>query len=326
MNNFKKIGLSALAGSLVAVSAQAADVSLSGGASVAFTSNTGEDKTTYYMNDSINITVSGETDNGLTITTSLELDGGANTGSSFDNRSLTIGTESAGTITFAGHGGDSVISGWDDVMPTAYEEVFALTRKESDATTAGNTVIAGFGGDNLWRYDSPSISGVSVHAAYQSASSTASGGTPAKVSSYSDIGIQIVPEMVEGLSIGLATGEYDETASKSIDIDTQWVKYAYGSFTVGYQQSERSGSAAADQDESDSWAVSYAVSDDFSVSYGQHEYEEGTDTDIQESSGFSASYTSGGVSISAAFNSTDNIQADSAADEESYEIAFSFAF
>ena len=37
MNNFKKIGLSALAGSLVAVSAQAADVSLSGGASVAFT-------------------------------------------------------------------------------------------------------------------------------------------------------------------------------------------------------------------------------------------------------------------------------------------------
>ena len=326
MNNFKKIGLSALAGSLVAVSAQAADVSLSGGASVAFTSNTGYDKTTYYMNDSINITVSGETDSGLNITTSLELDGGANASSSFDNRSLKIGNDDVGTITFAGHGGDSVIGGWDDVMPTAYEEVFALTRKESDATTAGNTVIAGFGGNNLWRYDSPSMSGVSVHAAYQSASSTASGGTPAKVSSYSDIGIQIAPEMVEGLSLGMATGEYDETASKSIDIDTMWVKYAYGSFTVGYQSSEREGTAAADKDESDSWAVSYAVSDDFSVSYGQHEYEEGTDTDVQESSGFSASYTSGGVSVSAAFNSTDNIQVDSAADEDSYEIAFSFAF
>ena len=330
MNNLRKIGLSALAGSLVAVSAQAADVSLSGGASVAFTSNTGYDKTTYYMNDSINITVSGETDSGLQITTKLELDGGgaASTGS-FDNRSLTIGTEDMGTITFAGHGGDSVMSGWDDVMPTAYEEVFALTRKEADATTDGNAVIAGFGGNNLWRYDSPTISGVSVHAAYQSASSTASGGTggtPAKVSSYSDIGIQIAPEMVEGLSIGYATGEYDETASKSIDVSTMWVKYAYGSFTVGYQQSDREGTAAADKDESDSWAVSYAVSDDFSISYGQHEYEEGTDTDIQESSGFSASYTSGGVSISAAFNSTDNIKVDSAADEDSYEIAFSFAF
>ena len=328
MNNFKKIGLSALAGSLVAVSAQAADVSLSGGASVAFTSNTGEDKTSYYMNDSINITVSGETDSGLTITTKLELDGGANASSSFDNRSLTIGTEDMGTLTFAGHGGDSVIGGWDDVMPTAYEEVFALTKKESDAATgAGNVVIAGFSGDNLWRYDSPSISGISFHAAYQSAATAAGGdGSPASVSSYSDIGIQIAPEMVEGLSIGVATGEYDETASKSIDIDTMWVKYAIGSFTVGVQQSERSGSAAADQDESDSWGVSYAVSDDFSVSYGQHEYEEGTDTDIQESSGFSASYTSGGVSVKAAFNSTDNIQNDAADDEESYEIAFSFAF
>ena len=325
MNNFKKIGLSALAGSLVAVSAQAADVSLSGGASVAFTSNTGEDKTTYYMNDSVNMTISGETDNGLTVTTKLELDGD-NGGGSYDNRSISIASESAGTVTFSAHGGDSVIGGWDDVMPTAYEEVFALTKKEADGATDGNTVIAGFGGNSLWRYDSPAMSGVSVHAAYQSASSTASGKTPAKVSSYSDIGIQIAPEMVEGLSIGIATGEYDETASKSIDIDTQWVKYAYGSFTVGYQQSERSGSAAADQDESESWAVSYAVSDDFSVSYGQHEYEEGTDTDVQESSGFSASYTSGGVSISAAFNSTDNIQNDSAADEDSYEIAFSFAF
>ena len=327
MNKFKKIGLSALAGSLVAVSAQAADVSLSGGASVSFTSAFDGDKTGYGMNDSITMTVSGETDGGLNITTSLELDGaGAASTGSFDSRSLTIGNDEMGTITFAGHGGSSVIGGWDDVMPTAYEEVFALTKKQADVTTSGNTVIAGFGGNNLWRYDSPTISGVSVHAAYQSAATAASGNNPASVSSYSDLGVQIVPEMVEGLSLGIATGEYDETASKPIDVDTMWVKYAVGSFTVGYQQSERSGSAAADKDESDSWAVSYAVSDDFSVSYGQHEYEQGVDTDIQESSGFSASYTSGGVSVKAAFNSTDNIQADSAADEDSYEIAFSFAF
>ena len=69
MNKFKKLGLSALAGSLVAVSAQAV-VSLSGGASVAFTSASDGDKTGYYMNDSINITVAGETDGGLNITTS----------------------------------------------------------------------------------------------------------------------------------------------------------------------------------------------------------------------------------------------------------------
>ena len=325
MNKFKKLGLSALAGSLVAVSAQAAEVSLSGGASVAFTSASDGDKTGYYMNDSINITVSGETDGGLNITTSLELDGD-NGGGSYDNRSVKIGNDEMGNVTYSAHGGDTVVGGWDDVMPTAYEEVFALTKKEADTATSGNTVIGGFGGNNLWRYDSPSISGVSIHASYQSASAAASGTTPASVSSYSDFGIQLAPEMVEGLSIGYATGEFDETASAAVDVSTLWVKYTYGSFTIGYQESERDGNAAANDDESDSWAVSYAVSDDFSVSYGQHEYEEGTDTDVQESSGFSASYTSGGVSVKAAFNSTDNIQNDSAADEESMEIAFSFAF
>jgi len=72
--NIKKIGLTALAGSLVAVSAHAADVSLSGGASVAIYKKADSAKTLYYQNDSITFTVSGETDGGLTVTTSIELD------------------------------------------------------------------------------------------------------------------------------------------------------------------------------------------------------------------------------------------------------------
>ncbi len=321
--NIKKIGLSALAGSLVAVSAQAADVSLSGGASVAFTSAFDSDKTGYYMNDSITMTVSGETDGGLTITTSLELDGGgaASTGS-FDNRSIKIGSDEMGTITYAAHGGDSVVGGWDDKMPTAYEEVFALTKRQSDDVVGGgNLVIAGASGDGLWRYDSPSFNGVSIHAAYQSANATSG-----RVSSYSDMGIQIAPEMVEGLTAGYAVGEFDETASRAIDVSTMWVTYAMGSFTVGYQQSENDGPSPTHTDESDSWAVSYAVSDEMSVSYGQHVYEGGVTTNDQESSGFSASYTAGGTTISAAFNSTDNIRNTATDDEDSYEIAISFAF
>ena len=143
MNNFKKIGLSALAGSLVAVSAHAAEISMSGGASVAVTSGDDKGKSSYYQNDSITFTVAGETDGGLSITTKLELDGGANASSSFDNRSLAIGHDTLGTVTFSGHGGDSVLSGWDDKTPTAYEEAWALT--------TGNVKIDGIAGDNLWR-------------------------------------------------------------------------------------------------------------------------------------------------------------------------------
>ncbi|MDA9643222.1 porin [bacterium] len=319
MNKFKKIGLSALAGSLVAMSASAYEITMSGGASVAATnadSKTG--KTGYYMNDSITFTVAGETDSGLSITTKLELDGGANASSSFDNRSLAIAHDELGTVTFSGHGGDSVMSGWDDVMPTAYEESFGLTTSPS--------VINGVAGDNLWRYDSPSFSGLTVHASYQSTEQTGSTGA------YSDVGVQYVPEMVEGLSLGWASGEVDESTSETaddvtgIDETTMWVKYTTGGFTLGYQTSEADGSSSTQDDDSTSYGISYAVSDSLSISYGEHEMDLGSSTSDQNSSGVSASYTTGGVSIKAAFNETENVGGVSTTDVDNFEVALVFAF
>ena len=318
MNKFKKIGLSALAGSLVAMSASAYEITMSGGASVAATTADDNAKTGYYMNDSITFTVSGETDGGLSITTKLELDGGANASSSFDNRSLAIGHDTMGTVTFSGHGGDSVLSGWDDVMPSAYEESFGLTTSPS--------VINGVAGDNLWRYDSPSFSGLTVHASYQSKEQTLSTGA------YSDIGVQYVPEMMDGLSLGYAAGEVDESASlggvevTGIDESTMWVKYTTGGFTLGYQQSEADGATTTQDDESTSYGISYAVSDALSVSYGEHEMDLGSSTSDQNSSGVSASYTMGGVAIKASFNETENVAGVATTDVENYEVALVFAF
>ena len=333
MNAIKKIGLSALAGSLVAMSANALEVTMSGGASVAVTSAAKTNKSTFYQNDSITFKVSGETDGGLTVTTSMELDGdtaGATAG--MDSRSIKVAHPEFGTVTFAGHGGDTVVGGWDDVTPTAYEEVWALT-KTSAATPVGNSSIGGFGGNNLWRYDSPSFGGASFHASYNSASATGS------VNSYADWGVQIAPEAIEGLSIGYALGEHDESTEGTgndsasdvtgLDTSVMWVKYAFGPVTVGYQESEVDGPTTTEDDESTAMSISYAISDDLSVSYGTHELDLGsataTGTD-QESSGFSASYTMGGTSIKAAFNETDNINGTATDDEESMEIALVFAF
>ena len=318
MNKFKKIGLSALAGSLVAMSASAYEITMSGGASVAATTADDNAKTGYYMNDSITFTVSGETDGGLSITTKLELDGGANASSSFDNRSLAIAHDELGTVTFSGHGGDSVMGGWDDVMPSAYEESFGLTTSPA--------VINGVSGDNLWRYDSPSFSGLTVHASYQSKEQTLSTGA------YSDIGVQYVPEMMDGLSLGYAAGEVDESASlggvevTGIDESTMWVKYTTGGFTLGYQQSEADGATSTQDDESTSYGISYAVSDALSVSYGEHEMDLGSSTSDQNSSGVSASYTMGGVAIKASFNETENVGGVATTDVENYEVALVFAF
>ena len=318
MNKFKKIGLSALAGSLVAMSASAYEITMSGGASVAVTNASDETKSTYYQNDSITFTVAGETDGGLSITTKLELDGGANASSSFDNRSLAIGHDTMGTLTFSGHGGDTVLSGWDDKTPSAYEESWGLT--------TGASVINGTSGDNLWRYDSPSFSGLTVHASYLNTEQTGSTGA------YSDVGVQYSPEMVEGLTLAYAAGEIDESTSETaddvtgIDETTYWISYVYGPVTVGYQSSEADGATSTQDDESTAMGISYAVSDSLTVSYNEHEMDLGSSTSDQESSGVSASYTMGGATISVSFNETENVGGTSTSDVENYEVAVSFAF
>ena len=320
MNNIKKIGLSALAGSLVAMSAHA-EISMSADASVAIGKANEGAKTGYYQSDSIYFTYAGETDGGLGVTVKLELDGDAeNPGTGMDNRSIAITSEGMGTLTYAGHGGDSVMGGWDDVTPNAYEEVYVGVK--TDAAVVATGAIGGKTGDGLWRYDSPSFSGVSLHASYYNDSATGS------VSSYADMGIQIAPEMVEGLSLGYATGSYDESASVlGVDVSTLWVKYAYGPVTVGYQVSEADGPTAATDDDTAAMSISYAVTDSLSISYGEHTIDNGGWSGVdQEATGMSASYTMGGTSIKAFRNSVDNIGGTAADDEKGWEIALSFAF
>ena len=101
-----------------------------------------------------------------------------------------------------------------------------------------------------------------------------------------------------------------------------------GSVSVGYQQSEINAGTAATTDETVSMSISYAVSDDLSISYGTHTVDFGDVATDQESSGFSASYTMGGMTIAGAVNSTDNVGGSTTAanDKDSYEFNQSFAF
>ena len=73
------------------------------------------------------------------------------------------------------------------------------------------------------------------------------------------------------------------------------------------------------------FGVSYAVSDDITIAYNQSTSDMASETNDQEASGFSASFTSGGITVAGMMNSVDNVshQTD---DAEGYEINFSFAF
>ena len=327
MNKLTKIGVSALAGSLAMTAVNAAEGSVSVSTGFAFASTGDENtKTTAYQFDSVVFSASGETDGGITVSASMELDNdNPATNAGMDDRKVSFGTDALGTVTFHGHGGSSVMGQWDDVTPNAYEEVW-------DTTTSADERIDGRSGNNLFTYDSPSFNGVMVKLAHQQSDTSTVTTNDKDLGHYTDFGIQFSPEMVEGLTVGYAEAELDDTATTTIDMETVFVKYAIGGLTVGYQTHDASGSTANKDDESESWGISYAVNDNFSIAYGQRDYNDDTSSDSttveQEDSGFSASYTMGGMTIAGHMNENDNVQGstNASADKESYEFALTFAF
>ena len=78
MNKLKKIGLTALAASLVTTSAFAAELTATGSASMGVKNNTGtsdpSNGKSFTMGNSVTFAGSGETDGGLTVSLSFELD------------------------------------------------------------------------------------------------------------------------------------------------------------------------------------------------------------------------------------------------------------
>ena len=84
--NIKKIGLTALAGSLIATSAFAGSMSVTGSAGISLSNASNYDNANSFSSgDSMNFSGSGELDNGMVITTKQEIDGG-----NLDDRSVVI--------------------------------------------------------------------------------------------------------------------------------------------------------------------------------------------------------------------------------------------
>ena len=313
MNKFKKIGVSALAGSLMAVSANALEMSVSGGASITFADYGGDvTNNAFSSGDGLTFSASGETDGGLTITSSLVLDNGVN-----DDQSVSIATADMGTITFHAKDGSSALGAVDDVMPTAYEEPwFGVTTP---------TKVDGKSGNGMWQYTSASMGGATLTATYLPS-------LAAVANSQTSIAIAYSPEMVDGLTVGYASQEDDSTAGAANQVDdtTMYAKYVFGSITAGVQQSDGDSNTDASDTESLGIGVSYAVSDEMSISYGQHTVEfpnDSTKSD-QESSAVSVSYTSGGMTVAGSIGSVDNLNGSTAAanDKDTYEFSMSFAF
>ena len=105
------------------------------------------------------------------------------------------------------------------------------------------------------------------------------------------------------------------------------ISYAMGPITASYSNNDFDVGLAASDQETSAFAISYTLSDNLSVTYGQETIEQTALTDAEYSK-ISASYTAGGMTISASMAEGDNIDQTTAANEdlEYWSLGASFAF
>ena len=311
MDNLKKIGLTALGTVLVASSAQAADITMSATSKITYTgADNGDDGNTWSMSDSISFSTTGEMDNGFTVTHGIELDGPA-----IDANSIAIDTGDMGTLTFVGGGTTGVITQWDDLTPNANEEAHA-------AGPFNGTASAVHGGGaithNLFIYDYTITDGVELKASYVPS------GLAGAVEGSTEYGIKYTG--IDGLTVYAAMGENNDAAAGIDNVNFAAI-YTAGAMSVGFQANDIDHATASSDRDTTILGVSYAVSDDLSVSLNTSTVEhESTTLDDQEATAVSFSYTSGGMTVSGTYGSMDNVGGTGTVDNNAYELNVAFAF
>ena len=328
--NIKKIGLTALGTSLIATSAMAGSMGVTGSAGITFSGQNKYDSgNTFSMTDSVTFSGGGEMDNGWNVTVNMEVENNAQmaTGNNMDSRSVVIDMGDMGTLTFAGHGGSTAASAVDDMTPSAYGEswdVIGSTGTRTGGSTSKVGAIGGYGDDKSFFYSAPAtIDGLGLNVSYVPSHTDRAESSLSFAASYSG---------VDGLTIGYAVDSNGKTGTtattEEIENELMYITYAYDSFTVGYQDNTADGATSNNDDEMTAYGITYAISDDLSIGYNYSEINLGDKTADQESTNYSFSYTMGSMTIAGAIVSMDNSGGSTSTrdDIEGYELDVSFAF
>ena len=311
MNNLKKLGLTALAGSLVASTATAGTLEVTGSATVKYQSKSGSAGTSgiqgnpWSDGNAISFKGSGDLDNGMSVGYVYTM-----TDAAFSSSAVTLDMGDAGMVAFAhgtAYGGIDTIK---DKMPTAGEEVW------DDQGTGDDAGVTDVGSDASLNYK-VDMNGITASASY------------ARTGVGTDTSVALVAaELVDGaeFGIGMAT-DVTGTSGTENDMSTVYAKYTTGAVTVGVQLSEIDKTATNGDIDREAAALSFAVNENLSVSWGIStvEYEDSSKTDA-ESTGVSASYTMGGMTFGAVSNKTDSFGGTAGSDQEFTEVSVSFAF
>ena len=298
--NIKKVGLTALAGSLVATSAFAGELTLSGGAKMSYVTNDGNQKVgdtagRFAMDQEISASGSGELDNGFVVTLSHGMSGEETAKS--DTSSLTLDMGDMGKLSYSDADSHAGLAGLEDFMPMAYEQAndgiggnaTAVMAKQPSGQGFGYDVTMGGVGISIGASDNI---GASADRTDGEQDNTAGSGATSSSS------IAFSFDAMDGLTLKAGIGQEGQSDGKEIDHTTVGFTYTYGPAKIGYQVNDEDDSAAGGTDlETEIYGISFMINDDFSISYAEHNTDKTNNSVDQEISSVQASYSMGGVSI-----------------------------
>ena len=361
MNNYKKIGLTALAGSLVSLgSVTAGEMSVSGSINTTLKFGVGGGNTSRSIGNDRDVTFSGggELDNGTTFSVSTT----TNDSLGLSGSTTTITTPSLGSFSFGASNGSAAYA-YDEEVPQAYEQV-------SDAKQTMSNQVGDFMDNNHVVYTTPTFdllgASVTAHLGYApqaNDTNVGDGGSQtysAAVGAGKEAGITVA---YEGLTLGAYGAERERTVPftaaatgnyQTDEFNGVWyAKYSMGPVSIGYSESymdagvtssiETTNQAVAERTAGgiftgEQMSIAFNVNDNLSISYttSDETYDTQddvatavtTDDDVTETiDAIQVAYSMGGMSIKA-YNMevTNPDQDDNAADQSVTEIALGFAF
>ena len=328
MKNIKKIGLSALAGALAMTSAHAGALSVTGNMEISYTKGSNE-TTSNPLGQANDITLKGSTelDNGVTVSYKNTSSDTTLTGDS----ELAFGNILGGTLAMTSAG--APISGIDNKTPTAFKDAEGMVGSITDVN----------GGDGTYgiRYTLADVGGSGVKLDYMyfpvhgtgdaTGDEGFSGGGHGNLDAH-DLAITGSVPGIDGLNVGAGyyRANYNLVGSGDTKEEgTVYATYAAGPVTVGYQVGAVAGQGANPASYKNQYlGISYAVSDDLSVSYNRTESTK-LNAGWQPTSTYdsiSLSYSMGGMTINVADADCGNCSYTNAKSQDERSISMSIAF
>ena len=308
MTNLKKLGLTALAGSLVATTGFAGSMDVTGAAKVSYTSDGAAAAVNpWSMDRAITFSGGGELDNGMNVSVKMVTGTASNT---FSSSSVILDMGDAGSLALVNGGSFGFGAGsYQDKMPTAGEQVWDDMAGEANGLLTMDHA-------NTIAYKN-TVSGLNFSVNYNKNADNDG--------SDKSIGLDYSP--TDELMVFAATADLSASATTTDKEATFGATYTTMGATIGLQMTTVDTAAANTDEDRTHIAASFAVNENLSVSYGMSTvaFESATKTD-QEDSGFAASYTMGSMSFGASVNASDNVDGTAGSDDTHKEMSVAFAF